>query len=84
MSQWQNGRTVNISRTGVLLHTNEILKNNLKLEIRISLPRKAVLSCHGTVVRTEPGEWNNSIKRMAVQMTHCRILSPEKAQEAFK
>ena len=84
MLHWQHGRTVNISRTGVLLHTEEILKNNLTLEIRISLPQKAVISCHGTVVRTETGESNNSTNRLAVRMNHCRLLSLEKAQEAFK
>ena len=84
MLHWQQGRTENISRTGVLLHTDEILKNNLTLEIRISLPQKAVISCNGTVVRTEPGKSNTLTNRMAVRMSHCRLLSSEKAQEVIK
>lgn len=80
---WMDGRTVNISRTGVFFHTDEYLKADLKLEIRISLPRELTLSCQGTVVRAETGISAGSKTGMAIKINHCHLLRPEKAKVLF-
>ena len=53
MLQWQKGRIVNISRTGILFQSDEMLPTNSALDIRISLPLKVTLLCQGSVVRFE-------------------------------
>lgn len=83
MMNWHDGRTVNISRTGVLFQTEENLKTDLKLEIKISLPRRTTLACQGTVVRKEPAVSNRTKIGLAARLTHCRLLGPEKAQNMF-
>jgi len=61
--QWHEGKTENISRSGMLFQTDELLQPNSQLEINLVLPAEiAGLSstevvCRGEVVRTvEPGE----------------------------
>jgi len=56
---WHDGRTENISRTGVLMRTRELLPPRTPIEILIVLPsevggRDAPVICRGRVVRTEP------------------------------
>ncbi len=50
---WHDGRTVNISRTGILFQSDESLQQNAILEILVDLPTKVTLSCQGAVVRSE-------------------------------
>jgi hypothetical protein len=78
---WHDGRTLNISRTGVLFHTDENLKTDLKLEIRIYLPKDTILACQGTIVRTEPTVSTKTMKGLAARISHWRLLSLKKAQE---
>lgn len=57
-SQWHVGTTENISRSGMLFHTDDVLQPNSQLEINLVLPAEiAGLSgtevvCRGEVVRT--------------------------------
>lgn len=83
MLNWHDGTTLNISRTGVLFHTDENLKADLKLEIRISLPQDTTLTCQGTIVRMEPTVSTETKTGLAAKLSHCRLLSPEKAQSLF-
>jgi hypothetical protein len=53
VSHWQDGRTINISRTGILFRTDESLSVKSVLEIIIQFPLKATLTCRASVVRTE-------------------------------
>jgi hypothetical protein len=81
MSNWHDGRTVNISHTGVLFQTDENLQSDLKLEIRISLSPKTILACQGTVVRIEPALSTSEKTGLAARISHYRLLSPDKLQE---
>jgi len=56
---WHDGRTENISCSGVLIRTQELLPPRTLIEILITLPsevggRDAPAICRGRVVRTEP------------------------------
>ena len=48
---WQEATTLNISRTGILFHTDESLQLKSTLDIRITFPSNVILSCQGSVVR---------------------------------
>jgi hypothetical protein len=50
---WQDGRTINISRTGILFQASEYIPPSSVLDIEVHLPAKVTLSCHGSIVRTE-------------------------------
>ncbi len=53
MRHWQDGKTINISRTGILFHADEKIPTDSILDIRIDFPLKAMLSCQGSIVRAE-------------------------------
>lgn len=52
ISEWREGRTINISRTGILFSAGEVLPVDSELEIRVQFPMDATLSCLGSVVRS--------------------------------
>lgn len=58
-TQWHDGKTENISRSGLLFQADDVLQPNAQLEINLVLPQEiAGLSgtevvCRGEVVRTE-------------------------------
>ena len=52
-SHWLEGRTMNLSRTGILFKTDEALPADSLLEIRVELHANSMIECHGYVVRTE-------------------------------
>jgi len=81
ISNWHDGRTVNISHTGVLFQTDENLQTGLKLEIRISLSPKTTLACQGTVVRHEPTVSTSEKTGLAARISHYRLANPDKLQE---
>ena len=62
-SYWLEGRTMNLSRTGILFKADEALPADSLLEIRVELYADSMLECHGYVVRTERS-------LIAVQMRH--------------
>ena len=51
--QWFEGRTLNISRTGILFQADEPLPKDATLDIRVDFPANVTLSCQGSVIRTE-------------------------------
>ncbi len=53
MQHWQDGRTINISRTGILFQADERIPADSVLEMRIDFPLSAKVSCQGSIVRTE-------------------------------
>ena len=53
MLDWHDGRTVNISRTGILIQSEELLPPDSTLDIRLEFPLKVTISCQGSVVRSE-------------------------------
>jgi hypothetical protein len=53
MPDWRDARTINISRTGILIHGDETLQPDTKLDIRLDFPFKATISCQGSIVRSE-------------------------------
>lgn len=53
MTQWLGGRTVNLSRTGILFQADDEILKNAILDIRVDLARHLMLECQCTVVRTE-------------------------------
>jgi hypothetical protein len=56
---WQEGRTENISRSGVLFRTDYLMPLQMPIEFLMALPEEvgggaATVICRGRVVRTEP------------------------------
>ncbi len=64
---WLDGKTINISRTGILFQTNEIFSVNSPVDIRVKFPAQSMLECHGFVVRTDKS-------RIAVRIHHPNLL----------
>jgi len=60
--RWHEGRTANISRSGVLFWTDDVLDVDTRLEMRLELPvgpHPPAVICRGHVVRTvvPQGRW---------------------------
>jgi len=53
MPDWCDARTVNISRTGILVRADEAVQPESKLDIRLTFPLKVTISCQGSIVRAE-------------------------------
>jgi hypothetical protein len=67
MQGWQDGRTINISRTGILFYADQRIPADSSLDIQINFPLGAILSCRGSIVRTEEPTF-------AVRIHRCHIL----------
>jgi hypothetical protein len=67
MKHWLKGKTVNISRTGILFRSDETVPPGSILDVRVDLPTHASLACRCTVVRTEPS-------LLAVQINHHSLV----------
>jgi hypothetical protein len=75
--QWREGRTENISRSGVLFRTDHLMPLQTPIEMLLSLPAEVVggddsatVICRGRVVRTEPArEESEDDSRPAVAAT---------------
>ena len=59
--QWREGRTENISRSGVLFRTDHLMPLQTPIEMLLALPAEvgggeeaATVICRGRIVRTEP------------------------------
>lgn len=50
---WQDGETINISRTGILFRAGEYIPPDSILDIEVHMPTKGILSCQGSIVRTD-------------------------------
>jgi hypothetical protein len=66
MPHWQDAKTINVSRTGILFRAREALAEKSVLDIRLELPLQGTLSCLGTVVRTEGSD-------CAVRIYRCNL-----------
>jgi hypothetical protein len=53
MPDWHDARTMNISRTGILIQSDEIPQPDTRLDIRLDFPLKVTISCEGSFVRSE-------------------------------
>ena len=51
MREWKRAKTINISRSGILFKAKDHLVINDKLDIRIQMPLKAMISCHASLMR---------------------------------
>ncbi len=77
-SNWFEGRTVNISNSGVLFRGQLVLAPKTAVEIRIKLPpplrneSHAEIVCKGAVVRIEPGH-ENHLPALGVAIQHYRL-----------
>ncbi len=71
MQYWQDGRTINISRTGILFQADERIPAESVLDIRVDFPMMAMLACQGSIVRTEE-------PRFAVRIHRYRMLHGQK------
>jgi hypothetical protein len=60
---WFEGKTLNISRTGILFRTDESVPKDATLDIRVEFPGKVTFSCQGSVVRTEESAFAVRIHR---------------------
>ncbi|MBN1569655.1 MAG: PilZ domain-containing protein [Acidobacteria bacterium] len=67
MAHWQSGRTINISRTGILFKTDDALPKDSLLDIQVRLPMKMSIACQATVVRSEKTQF-------AVRIHHHRLI----------
>ena len=65
---WQDGRTINISRTGILFQAEEALPEKTIMDIRVELPLKGTLSCLGTVVRAD--NFNCAVRIYRCNLSH--------------
>jgi hypothetical protein len=58
--EWRDGRTENISRSGVLFRTDRLMPPQTRIEMLLALPAElggdaaATVICRGRIVRTEP------------------------------
>jgi hypothetical protein len=60
---WHDARTVNISRTGILVRADEAVGPESKLDIRLHFPLKVTISCQGSIVRSEEKAFAVRIRR---------------------
>jgi hypothetical protein len=75
-TDWLEGKTINISRTGILFEAKDVFDPNMQLDIRVDFPLNAILTCRGTVVRSECSE---SRIALAVRMQKCNLRNSEKS-----
>jgi hypothetical protein len=66
---WQDGETINISRTGILFQAGECVPANSLLDIEVRLPAHVILSCQGSIVRTEESMLAVQIHRYSLSRT---------------
>jgi hypothetical protein len=79
MLNWQEARTLNISRTGILFHTDESLPLNSTLDIRVYFPSDLAMSCQGSIVRCEESTFAIRIHRY-----HLRHAQPVRSAELLR
>jgi len=77
--EWLEGKTANISCSGMLLHTDASLEPKITLELRIELPisvlgeSRGEIVCKGTVVRTEENPLADLPTALAVAIQSYRM-----------
>lgn len=77
---WLEGRTENISRTGVLFRTEQLVDQQTPIEMRFSLPAEvsgepaALVACRGLVVRVVPAATPDALPAVAATISKYRII----------
>lgn len=64
---WQNGRTINISRTGILFYAEDHLSPDSLLEMEVSFPSEVMMRCQGSLVRSEGMHFAVSLHRYQIR-----------------
>jgi hypothetical protein len=88
-SAWLEGKTENISRSGVLFHTSAPLEVNTPIEVGLELPVEAggepgkMMLCQACVVRTLPPAASDAPPTMAAKFLQYRIVREEHAKGFF-
>ncbi len=75
-SDWLEGITENISRTGILFRADKTFRSRRELDIRVAFPLKMTLACQATVIRTDR---SGGRKATAVEIRDYELLSSDKA-----
>jgi hypothetical protein len=86
---WREGRTENISRSGVLFRANHLIPVQAPIEMLLALPAEVgggedgTVVCRGRVVRTapptEPHEWPAVAATIAgYRLTHAEESDPRR------
>jgi hypothetical protein len=72
---WSEGTTENISRSGVLFRTAEILEVDTPIEMRVALPVGSLpeMVCTGRIVRTVSPSGYEGRPGVAAAITHYRL-----------
>jgi hypothetical protein len=79
-SSWREGMTDNISRSGVLFRTPEMLEESTLLEMHFALPLEvsgqpgALVACRGRIVRTVPADSPDALPAMAATISRYRFV----------
>lgn len=87
--EWREGVMENISISGVLIHTSQVLEPNTLVELRFALPVElngeiaAEVLCRGWVVRSSPRSGHAGSVSLAVRIAHSRFLRQMTKKEEF-
>jgi hypothetical protein len=79
MPGWWEGRTENISRSGVLFRTDHLMPLQTPVDVLMSLPDElgdagsGLVVCEGRVVRTEPPQPDDPRPAVAVTIASYRL-----------
>lgn len=85
---WHDGKTENISRSGVLIRAEDYLPEQAEVECRLTLAveslrgQTAELSCRGHVVRTISSSDNQTSPAVAVAIEEYDFLRERVEQES--
>jgi hypothetical protein len=76
-TDWRDGRTENISRSGVLFRTDHLMPAQTPIEFLMALPDPiadgATVICRGRIVRTEPPNPDDPRPAVAATISGYRI-----------
>jgi hypothetical protein len=80
-TDWREGRTENISRSGVLFRTDHLMPLQTPIEFLMALPDPiadgATVICRGFVVRTEPPNPDDPRPAVAATIAGYRLTHPQ-------
>jgi hypothetical protein len=77
---WREGMTDNISRSGVLFRTTELLEESTPIEMHFALSLEvsgqpgALVACRGRIVRTVPPDSPDALPAVAATISRYRFV----------
>jgi hypothetical protein len=77
---WREGMTDNISRSGVLFRTTDMLEENTLVDMQFALPLEvsgqpgALVACRGQIVRTVPPVSPDALPALAATISRYRFV----------